>query len=53
MCPCFFEVGNRLFHFRRQAIIYLWLLCLIFLSVYLTDFELYLEKGEEGTWRHC
>lgn len=53
MCPCFLEVGNRLFHFRRQAIIYLWLLCLIFLSVYLTDFELYLEKGEEGTWRHC
>lgn len=28
---------------------YLWLLCSIFLSVYLTDFELYLEKGEEGT----
>ena len=49
MCPCFLEVGNRLFHFRRQAIIYLWLLCLIFLSVYLTDFELYLGKGVEGT----
>ena len=49
MCPCFLEVGNRLFHFRRQAIIYLWLLCSIFLSVYLTDFELYLEKGEEST----
>lgn len=28
---------------------YLWLLCSIFLSVYLTDFELYLGKGVEGT----
>ena len=51
--PVFLKLETDCFIFRRQAIIYLWLLCSIFLSVYLTDFELYLEKGEEGTWRHC